>query len=207
MTDILKLIQPNLYVVHYINDFVVVALFIFVSFQDFLCSPVAASLKKSLKYLEEKVKLELKLSGMNVGLWETVLKYNIESTTHAFSLQGTETTDFSEPEIRWAYAAVYTPAHASIIYDTVNSLNIGQFPWKMPNQQRLVIFFASKSFYFVNKLKIYWFDQIVLFLIFENLLKQLCPTRKWCSPYLEICSRQKYGAKNDGADLFLKYGE
>ena len=60
---------------------------------------------------------------MNSVLWQSVLKYNIESTTHAFSLQGTETTDFSQPETRWAYGAVYSPVHASIVYDTMASFN------------------------------------------------------------------------------------
>ena len=74
------------------------------------------------------MKLELKLSNMNVGLWQGLLKSNVESTTHAFSLQGTETTDFSEPETRWAYTAVYTPVHASIMYDTVASFSCNDVP-------------------------------------------------------------------------------
>ena len=76
-----------------------------------------------MKYLEEKIHLELKLCGMNDELWQGVLKHNIESTTQAFSLQGTETTDFSQPETRWAYTAVYSPVHASIVYDTMASFN------------------------------------------------------------------------------------
>ena len=95
---------------------------------DFICNPITSSLKKSLKYLEEKVKLELKLCGMNVGLWQGVLKCNIESTTQAFSLQGTETTDFSQPETRWAYTAVYSAVHASIVYDTIASFNHDNVP-------------------------------------------------------------------------------
>ena len=97
-------------------------------FTDFIANAITSSLKKSLKCLEDKVKLELKLSNMNVGLWQSLLKSNVESTTHAFSLQGTETTDFSEPETRWAYTAVYTPVHASIMYDTVASFSCNDVP-------------------------------------------------------------------------------
>ncbi len=77
-----------------------------------------SSLENSLKSLEEKVKLELKLSGMNTSVWQEVLHTKVKATTHVFSLQGTETTDFGEPETRWAYMAVYTPVHASIVYDS-----------------------------------------------------------------------------------------
>lgn len=58
---------------------------------------------------------------MSIQLWQELLKQQVESTTHAFSLQGTETTDFAAPETRWAYMAVYSPVHASIAYDTMAS--------------------------------------------------------------------------------------
>ena len=36
-----------------------------------------------------------------------------------FSLQADGMSDFVNPENRWAYTAVYTPVHASIVYDIV----------------------------------------------------------------------------------------
>lgn len=91
-------------------------------------------MRKSLKSLEEKIKLELRLCGMNIGLWQGILKHKIESTTHAFSLQGTETTDFSQAETRWAYTAVYSSVHASIVYDTIASFNHDNVPSFMSRQ-------------------------------------------------------------------------
>eukprot|EP00794_Sanderia_malayensis_P010027 gene10027-11051_t len=95
--------------------------FVISTLKDLICAPVTSTLENCLKSLEEKVKLELRLSGMNMGVWQEVLHSKVKSTTHAFSLQGTETTNFADPETRWAYMAVYTPVHASLVYDSMMS--------------------------------------------------------------------------------------
>lgn len=36
-----------------------------------------------------------------------------------FSLQSSGLSNFADPESRWTYTAVYTPVHASMVYDIV----------------------------------------------------------------------------------------
>ena len=48
-----------------------------------------------------------------------MLQHKFKYTTHLFSLQATERTDFSDAEVRWAYIAVYMAIHASLVYDTM----------------------------------------------------------------------------------------
>ena len=54
-----------------------------------------------------------------------------------FSLQSSGLSNFHDPESRWAYTAVYTPVHASMVYDIISE---GRFNYLLN-----VIFDACQS--------------------------------------------------------------
>lgn len=81
-------------------------------------------LEEEILSLRTKTELELKLTGLPLNIWDEVLQRKMQFTTHMFSLQSSGLSNFVDPESRWAYTAVYTPVHASMVYDIIS---LGRF--------------------------------------------------------------------------------
>lgn len=88
-------------------------------FSEFISQLLVPVLEDEILALQIKTELELKLTGLPLSIWDEVLQRKMQFTTHMFSLQSSGLSNFTDPESRWAYSAVYTPVHASIIYDIV----------------------------------------------------------------------------------------
>ena len=76
-------------------------------------------LQDEILSLRTKTELELKLTGLPTNIWDEILQRKMQFTTHMFSLQSSGLSNFVDPESRWAYTAVYTPVHASMVYDII----------------------------------------------------------------------------------------
>ncbi|XP_057307952.1 uncharacterized protein LOC130645853 [Hydractinia symbiolongicarpus] len=87
--------------------------------QDYVSQILLKVLQDEIISLRAKTELELKLSGLPLNIWDEILQKKMQFTTHMFSLQSSGLSNFADPESRWAYIAVYTPVHASMVYDIV----------------------------------------------------------------------------------------
>ena len=76
-------------------------------------------LQSEILLLRTKTELELQLTDLPINIWDQILQRKMQFTTHMFSLQASGLSNFADPESRWAYTAVYTPVHASMVYDIV----------------------------------------------------------------------------------------
>lgn len=92
---------------------------IFHFFSDYISKLLVTVLEDEIVSLQSKTELELKLMGLPSNLWDEVLQKKMQFTTHMFSLQSSGLSNFKDPESRWAYTAVYTPCHASMVYNIV----------------------------------------------------------------------------------------
>ena len=88
-------------------------------YSDYISQLLVPVLEDEILALQTKTELELKLTGLPLNIWDEVLQRKMQFTTHMFSLQSSGLSNFTDPESRWAYTAVYTPVHASMIYDIV----------------------------------------------------------------------------------------
>ncbi|XP_002164517.3 uncharacterized protein LOC100198745 [Hydra vulgaris] len=88
--------------------------------KDYVCELLCKVLESEILLLRSKTELELKLINLPVDIWDEVLQKKMQFTTHMFSLQSSGLSNFHDPESRWAYTAVYTPVHASMIYDIIS---------------------------------------------------------------------------------------
>ena len=76
-------------------------------------------LESGLTILQEKTSLEVKLSELPENMWYTILQKKMQFTTHMFSMQASGLGNFVDPESRWVHTSLYTPVHASMVYDTI----------------------------------------------------------------------------------------
>lgn len=91
----------------------------FLATVDYISKILVKVLENEIVSLQTKTELELKLTGLPLNLWDEMLQKKMQFTTHMFSLQSSGLSNFVDPESRWAYTAVYTPCHASMVYDIV----------------------------------------------------------------------------------------
>lgn len=87
--------------------------------QDYISRLLVQVLQDEIISLRSKTEMELKLTGLPIHIWDEVLQRKMQFTTHMFSLQSSGLSNFIDPESRWAYTAVYTPVHASMVYDVI----------------------------------------------------------------------------------------
>lgn len=86
---------------------------------DYISVVLLKVLQAEIVLLRSKIELELKLSQLPTNIWDQILQRKMQFTTHMFSLQSSGLSNFADPESHWAYTAVYTPVHASMVYDIV----------------------------------------------------------------------------------------
>jgi len=101
------------------NDKTLGPVYFLSTMQDYVSEILLKVLQVEIISLQSKTELELKLSELPSNIWYEILQKKMQFTTHMFSLQASGLSNFSDPESRWAYTAVYTPVHASMVYDIV----------------------------------------------------------------------------------------